>query len=299
MDEVIGDYKIERKLGEGGSSAVYLAHHRETGKYFAAKFFNKKVVMKNHMEKNLNNEIKIMASLDHPNIVKLIEVLKTPDNIVIIMEYADGGQLFDLLKENGPLSEDTARKYFQQLIDALDYMHKQNQVHRDLKLENVLVTTSGNIKIIDFGLSTTTRQRANSISGKCGTPHYMAPEVYTNSEYGPCVDIWSAGIILYTMLHARLPFDGTNFNELKVAVIQNWCQFSPNLSEAVVDLIKRMLERYSDKRINISQIRKHEWFRQKYILTPGRNTSMKIHIRSISKSAPKIPIVTRRLAESI
>ena len=231
------------------------------------------------MEQQLKREIAIMKLLDHRNVLKMVDVLQTGKNIYLILDLLTGGDLFDRLEQAKRFEEDVARKYFQQLISGLYYLHAQGIAHRDLKPENLLLDTNNIIFIADFGFSRllNNQQLLNTV---CGTPNYMAPEVLKEKGYdGKKADIWSAGVILYAMLAGYLPFDDPNMNVLCDKVLRYYffitsCQlfvksnittttkqieageyrmsrkFSPNAA----DFIKRMLTVDPDKRITLEQV---------------------------------------------
>ena len=158
------------------------------------------------MASRVKREVQYLKFLRHPHIIKLYEVITTPTDIILVMEYA-GNELFNYIIDRGRMSEVEARRFFQQIISAIDYCHRHKICHRDLKLENLLLDAHNNIKIADFGLSNL-MQDGDFMRTSCGSPNYAAPEVISGKLYaGPEVDVWSCGIILYVMLCGRLPFD--------------------------------------------------------------------------------------------
>ena len=169
--------------------------------------------------KKLFREVRIMKLLNHPHIVRLYEVIDTPRELYLVMEYASGGEIFDYLVAHGRMKEKEARKYFRQIISAVDYCHAMHVIHRDLKAENLLLDQNMNIKIADFGFSNqfVMGQRLNTW---CGSPPYAAPELFQGKEYtGPEVDIWSLGVVLYVLVCGALPFDGTTLTKLRARVL--------------------------------------------------------------------------------
>ncbi|KAG0734589.1 hypothetical protein G6F62_012055 [Rhizopus arrhizus] len=154
----------------------------------------------------VKREIQYLKLLRHPHIIKLYEVITTPTDIIMVIEYA-GKELFNYIVEKGKLSEDDARRFFQQIICAVEYCHRHKIAHRDLKPENLLLDANNNVKIADFGLSNIMTD-GDFLKTSCGSPNYAAPEVISGRLYaGPEVDVWSCGVILYVMLCGRLPFD--------------------------------------------------------------------------------------------
>ncbi|KAI8377947.1 kinase-like domain-containing protein [Radiomyces spectabilis] len=200
--------------------------HRITGQKVAIKVIAKAYLASNpSVERSVRREIAIMKLLDHPNIVNLIDVIDSPhsSNLYLILEYVPGGELFDRLVSQGRMSEVTARKYFQQIIIALEYCHQHYVCHRDLKPENLLLDDENNIKIADFGMASLQPVDA-LLRTSCGSPHYASPEIISGTPYnGATSDIWSCGIILFALLSGHLPFDDDNIAYLlnKIKEIRN------------------------------------------------------------------------------
>eukprot|EP00252_Welwitschia_mirabilis_P017576 TRINITY_DN3892_c0_g1_i1.p1 TRINITY_DN3892_c0_g1~~TRINITY_DN3892_c0_g1_i1.p1 ORF type:complete len:211 (-),score=31.83 TRINITY_DN3892_c0_g1_i1:212-844(-) len=192
----VGKYELGRCLGEGTYAKVKAARNVFTGERFAVKIIDKKMIFKNNLMNQVKREITTMKLVRHPNIVHLYEVLASKRRVYLIMEYVAGGELSDRLDDVEKLSEGEARKYFHQLINAVDYCHSRNVYHRDLKPQNLLLDQNGNLKITDFGLSVL-RQTDAILSTSCGSPDYAAPEVILGQNYnGAAADVWSCGIIL-------------------------------------------------------------------------------------------------------
>jgi 5'-AMP-activated protein kinase catalytic alpha subunit len=231
------------------------------------------------MDQNIKREIDSMKRFRHPHIVKLYEVIETQADVFMVMEYVDGGELFDFIVSNGKLSEDTARYYFQQIISAVSYCHKHKVVHRDLKPENLLLDSVNNtIKIADFGLSTIIVD-GDFLKTSCGSPNYAAPEVISAKLYtGPEVDVWSCGVILYALLTGRLPFDDDYIPLLFTKIKEGKYVMPEYLSDSCKDLISKMLIVDPLRRISILDIKKHPWFKVSYPryleLYPEEETAM-------------------------
>ncbi|CAL4914138.1 unnamed protein product [Urochloa decumbens] len=208
-----------------------------------------------------------MKLVKHPNVVRLFEVMGSKARIFIVLEYVTGGELFEIIATNGRLKEDEARKYFQQLINAVDYCHSRGVYHRDLKLENLLLDAAGNLKVSDFGLSALTEQvKADGLlHTTCGTPNYVAPEVIEDGGYdGATADIWSCGVILFVLLAGYLPFEDENIIALykKISEAQFTC---PSwFSAGAKSLITRILDPNPTTRITIAQILEDPWFKKGY-----------------------------------
>ncbi|KAJ3198974.1 MAP/microtubule affinity-regulating kinase 3, partial [Dinochytrium kinnereticum] len=214
----IGYYDLDKAIGEGNFAKVRLATHCLTGEKVAIKIIDKEKLDKVTARK-LFREVRIMKLLNHPHIVRLYEVIDTPKDLYLIMEYAAGGEIFDYLVAHGRMKEKDARRHFRQIISAVEYCHNLHIIHRDLKAENLLLDASMNVKIADFGFSNQFNpgQRLNTW---CGSPPYAAPELFQGKEYsGPEVDIWSLGVVLYVLVCGSLPFDGSTLPKLRARVL--------------------------------------------------------------------------------
>lgn len=177
----MGKYELGKTLGEGNFAKVKLAKNVDTGEFVAVKIFNRDNVLQHKMVEQIKREIATMKVIKHPNVVKLHEVMASKTKIYIVLELVDGGELFDIIAKQGRLKENEARKYFQQLINAVDYCHSRGVYHRDLKPENLLLDSYGVLKVADFGLSAFSQQVREDglLHTACGTPNYVAPEVQT------------------------------------------------------------------------------------------------------------------------
>ncbi|KAI1390003.1 Pkinase-domain-containing protein [Hypoxylon trugodes] len=259
LDQRIGAYNIIRTLGEGSFGKVKLAVHRSTGQKVALKIIARKKLISRDMVGRVEREIEYLQLLRHPHIIKLYTVIKTPAEIIMVLEYA-GGELFDYIVKHGRLPEDQARKFFQQMICAVEYCHRHKVVHRDLKPENLLLDDNLNVKIADFGLSNIMTD-GNFLKTSCGSPNYAAPEVISGKLYaGPEVDVWSCGVILYVLLVGRLPFDDDHIPSL-FSKIQRGVFTVPHwVPSDAASLIRKMLQTNPVQRIIIDEIRQDPWF---------------------------------------
>jgi 5'-AMP-activated protein kinase catalytic alpha subunit len=197
-----------------------------------------------------------------------IQVAASKTKIYMVLEFVNGGELFDRIATKRKLSEQEGRRLFQQLIDGVSYCHGKGVFHRDLKPENVLVDRKGNIKISDFGLSALPQHLGGDglLHTTCGSPNYIAPEVLQNRGYdGSLSDIWSCGVILYIMLVGYLPFDDRNMVVLYQKIFKGDTQIPEWLSPGAQDLLRKILEPDPRKRLNMEQIKTHEWFQKGYI----------------------------------
>ncbi|KAL8153086.1 hypothetical protein V2J09_010846 [Rumex salicifolius] len=202
-------YEMGRVLGVGNFGKVCVGRHVETGECVAIKIISKKKAREESLTEQIKREISAMKMLKHPNIVEIKEVMASKTKIYIVMEYVKGGELLAKVDKE-KLGEEVARKYFRQLIEVVEFCHEKGVCHRDLKLENLMLDDSGdNIKVIDFGLSALTH-RNHLLYTLCGAPAYVAPQVLKREGYdGFKADIWSCGVILFTLLSGHLPFQAT------------------------------------------------------------------------------------------
>ena len=248
-------------MGVGSFGKVKLATHGPTGTKVAIKILNRGRIKEMNMEPKVARETRILRSFDHPHIIRLYEVIDTPTDIFVVMEYVSGGELFDYIVSRGRLTENEARRIFQQILSGIEYCHYHGVVHRDLKPENLLLDQDHNIKIADFGLSNLIRD-GEFLHTSCGSPNYASPEVICGSMYaGPEVDVWSCGVILYALLCGSLPFDDENIPNLFKKIKNGIYSLPGHLSELSRDLIPRLLVVDPLRRITIPEIRQHPWYR--------------------------------------
>ncbi|XP_075700042.1 MAP/microtubule affinity-regulating kinase 3 isoform X5 [Rhinoderma darwinii] len=254
----IGNYRLLKTIGKGNFAKVKLARHILTGREVAIKIIDKTQLNPTSLQK-LFREVRIMKILNHPNIVKLFEVIETEKTLYLIMEYASGGEVFDYLVAHGRMKEKEARAKFRQIVSAVQYCHQKHIVHRDLKAENLLLDADMNIKIADFGFSNEFTV-GNKLDTFCGSPPYAAPELFQGKKYdGPEVDVWSLGVILYTLVSGSLPFDGQNLKELRERVLRGKYRIPFYMSTDCENLLKRFLVLNPSKRGTLEQIMKDRW----------------------------------------
>ena len=208
----------------------------------------------------MSREIKILKQVNHPNIIKLYEIIESPKQLYLIMEYASGGELFDYIVARSKLKEPQACVFFQQLLAGVEYLAQIKVVHRDLKPENLLLDSEKNIKIVDFGLSNL-YQRDETLKTACGSPCYAAPEMIAGKRYhGSCVDVWSCGVILFAMICGYLPFEDPNTSNLYKKILSGEYKVGTWVSTEAQDLIRRILSTNPENRLTIDMIRNHSWF---------------------------------------
>ncbi|CAO3610669.1 unnamed protein product [Cunninghamella echinulata] len=259
----VGDYWLGKTLGKGSSGRVKLGVHKVTGQKVAVKIISKSHLKSNtSVEKSVKREIAVMKLIKHPNIISLIDVIDLSDstNLYLILEYIEGGELFEHLISCGKLSEKEARKYFQQIIFGLDYCHRHLICHRDLKPENLLLDKENNIKICDFGMASL-QPTGSLLETSCGSPHYASPEIVNGIPYdGSASDIWSCGVILFALLNGHLPFDDDNMHILLNKVKEGKYDMPKNLPSDAKDLIEKILVIDPRKRLTMEQVQSHPWF---------------------------------------
>ncbi|KAI8049145.1 kinase-like domain-containing protein [Gilbertella persicaria] len=259
----VGDYWLGKTLGRGSSGRVKVGIHKVTGEKVAIKIISKSHLAANaSVEKAVKREIAVMKLISHPNIMSLLDVVDLSDspNLYLVLEYVQGGELFEYLVSQGRLSEAEARKYFQQIIIGLDYCHRHLICHRDLKPENLLLDREKNIKIADFGMASL-QPTGSLLETSCGSPHYASPEIVNGIPYdGSASDIWSCGIILYALLSGYLPFDDDNIRQLLNKVKVGKYKIPDHISDEARDLITKILVINPSKRLTMKQVQSHPWF---------------------------------------
>ncbi|KAF8648584.1 hypothetical protein HU200_064627 [Digitaria exilis] len=263
----VGKYELGRTIGEGTFAKVRFAKNTETGEPVAIKILDKEKVLKHKMVEQIKREISTMKLIKHPNVVRIHEVMGSKTKIYIVLEYATGGELFDTIVNHGRMREDEARRYFQQLINAVDYCHSRGVYHRDLKPENLLLDSYGNLKVSDFGLSAISQQIKDDglLHTTCGTPNYVAPEVLEDQGYdGAVADLWSCGVILFVLLAGYLPFEDSNLMMLYKKIANAEFTFPPWTSFPAKRLLTRILDPNPMTRITIPEILEDEWFKKGY-----------------------------------
>lgn len=261
----MGRYEIGKQLGQGTFAKVFYARNLTTGLAVAIKMINKDKVMKVGLMEQIKREISIMRLVKHPNILQLYEVMASKSKIYFVLEYAKGGELFNKIAKGGKLSEDVARKYFQQLVSAVDFCHSRGVYHRDLKPENLLLDENENLKVSDFGLSALAESKRQDglLHTTCGTPAYVAPEVLSRKGYdGAKADVWSCGVILFVLVAGYLPFHDTNLIEMYRKISRAEFRCPRFFSTELKDLLHKILVPDPSTRISISRIKRSAWYRK-------------------------------------
>ncbi|GMJ01637.1 SOS3-interacting protein 4, CBL-INTERACTING PROTEIN KINASE 11, PROTEIN KINASE SOS2-LIKE 5 [Hibiscus trionum] len=263
---LFGKYEVEKLLGRGAFAKVYQARNVKTGETVAIKALSKRKVVRGKPMAQVKREIAIMRRLNHPNIVKLIEVLATKNKFYFVMEYAKGGELSARVTK-GRFSEDLCRRYFQQLILAIGFCHSRGVYHRDLKLENLLLDQNWDLKVTDFGLGALSEHVRHDglLHTLCGTPAYVAPEILARKGYvGAKVDIWACGIILFFLHAGYLPFHESNTIMLYRKIFRGEFKFPEWTSPDLRRFISRLLDTNPETRITIDEITMDPWFKKGY-----------------------------------
>ncbi|XP_028902483.1 5'-AMP-activated protein kinase catalytic subunit alpha-2 isoform X1 [Ornithorhynchus anatinus] len=258
----IGHYVLGDTLGVGTFGKVKVGEHQLTGHKVAVKILNRQKIRSLDVVGKIKREIQNLKLFRHPHIIKLYQVISTPTDFFMVMEYVSGGELFDYICKHGRVEEAEARRLFQQILSAVDYCHRHMVVHRDLKPENVLLDAHMNAKIADFGLSNMMSD-GEFLRTSCGSPNYAAPEVISGRLYaGPEVDLWSCGVILYALLCGALPFDDEYVPALFKKIRGGVFHIPDHLPRPVATLLTHMLRVDPLERSTIKDIREHEWFKQ-------------------------------------
>lgn len=265
---VLGKYELGRVLGQGTFAKVYYGRDLRAGESVAIKVIDKAQLRRTEgMVEQLRREISIMRMVRHPNVVGIREVLASRARVFVVMEYARGGELFAKVAR-GRLTEDRARRYFQQLVAAVGFCHSRGVAHRDLKPENLLLDEEGRLKVTDFGLAALPEQLRHDglLHTQCGTPAYVAPEVLRKRGYdGARADLWSCGVVLYVLLCGFLPFQHENYVKMYQKIFKAEYLVPPWVSGDARRLLARLLIVDPAKRISIPEIMRTTWFRNGFV----------------------------------
>ena len=263
-DKQISDYILQDEIGSGGFAKVVQGIHIPTGEKVAIKIMDKIQLFSDPLNlRRVKSEISLLKIVRHKNIIKLYEVIETPQKIYLIMEYCEGGELFDYIVKKQNLTERQSCFFFHEIIDALEYLHSINIVHRDIKPENLLIDKINkklSLKLIDFGISSTYNMQSLLIT-PCGTASYAPPEMHKGEKYyGLLTDVWSAGVVLYAMVFGYLPFceddEDTNINN----IIEGNYEIPSSASPELYDLLLHLLDINPITRYDIDQIKMHPWY---------------------------------------
>uniref|UniRef100_A0A7S1HXF6 Protein kinase domain-containing protein n=1 Tax=Eutreptiella gymnastica TaxID=73025 RepID=A0A7S1HXF6_9EUGL len=252
-------YLVGKTLGRGSFGTVKLGIHRETGQQVALKILNTSDLVANpHQMMQTENEILLTKLLDHANILKLYDVILTPQHVVLVLEYVQGGALLDMVQNN--LSPVVAFEYFHTLLLTVEHCHNQGVCHRDLKLDNILVDSMGHLKLADFGLATRYKD-GERLSMSCGSPHYASPQVLQKLEYdGKKNDVWSLGVICYVLMLGTLPFDAPQLPQLQQQICKGEYSIPVHQPMQLQQFLSRLLCVDEQQRASISEVKQHPWW---------------------------------------
>ncbi|CAG9315316.1 unnamed protein product [Blepharisma stoltei] len=267
LSDFENDYSIIKEIGKGNYGTVFLAIENSTGDEFAVKSISKELIAKSKRGISaISNEINTMRKLNHPNIISLYKVYESATDIHMVFDYAADGNLREKIENNGPMSEDQAASFLENLLFAINYMHSQNIIHRDIKLENILFMSKedpNDFKICDFGLACELEELSGS---RCGTPGYIAPEILRKEKYDFKADIYSVGILLYHLLTGKSPFTGSSLGSKTVVLIQNRNntinfkeQRLKSISKQGIDTIRKLTSNNPDNRPNAQEALEFPW----------------------------------------
>ena len=257
----IGPYQMHDIIGEGAFSVVKLVSHEITGEEFACKIVSKKRLISKGMDGRFENEVRTLQLLRHPNIVQIFDIFKDSINYYIILEYCPYQQLYHYISDKGRFSEEESKFIFKQLVHAINYIHSKGIAHRDIKPENILLSTDLKVKIVDFGFSTII-STDQLLKTPCGSPSYASPEIILGKPYnGFKTDIWSLGIVLYTMCFGVLPWTKKNHSQHLTQIVSGDFFIPASVSEECRELIFKMMIADPDERISIIEICKNEWIK--------------------------------------
>ena len=257
-------YLYGREIGCGAFGKVNLALHIGSGRLVAVKIFAKKNLKNERRIRKIRNEINILSKLRHPFVNQILDTFETDKHVFIVMEYICA-DLLSFIRKREQLSENTSKIIFKQIIEGLKYINKKGIVHRDIKLDNILIDLNNTVKICDFGVSKRISENEIMID-HCGTPGYIAPEIYKNKGYeGFQCDIWSCGVTLYYMLSGTQPFRAYSLKEMEKKVVKGEFEDIKNVSDEANDLIRKMLVLEPEKRITINEILNHPWLKNENV----------------------------------
>ncbi|TPX47103.1 hypothetical protein SeMB42_g03457 [Synchytrium endobioticum] len=257
------DFELVDTLGTGTFGRVYLTRHILSDHFFAMKVLKKSEVVRLKQVEHINSEKAILSAIRFPFIVNLLCTFQDEKNLYMLLEYVPGGELFSHLRKAGRFPNDVARFYAAQIVLAIEYLHNQDIVYRDLKPENLLIDQNGNIRITDFGFAKIVEDRTWTL---CGTPEYLAPEIIQSKGHGRAVDWWALGILIFEMLAGYPPFFDDNPFGIYEKILAGKISFPSHFDPYAKDLVKQLLTLDRSKRLGnlkggASDIKKHKWFR--------------------------------------
>jgi BR serine/threonine kinase len=273
-EQFVGPYRLEKTLGKGQTGLVKLGIHCVSGKKVAIKIVNREKLSESVLMK-VEREIAIMKLIEHPHVLGLYDVYENKKYLYLVLEHVSGGELFDYLVKKGRLTPKEARRFFRQIISALDFCHSHSICHRDLKPENLLLDDRNNIRVADFGMASL-QVEGSMLETSCGSPHYACPEVIRGEKYdGRMADVWSSGVILYALLVGALPFDDDNLRQLLEKVKRGVFHIPHFVPPDCQNLLRGMIEVDPKKRLTLEQIHRHPWVVMGFKPEPNLEVPMK------------------------
>eukprot|EP00742_Colponemidia_sp_Colp-10_P004662 GILJ01004973.1.p1 GENE.GILJ01004973.1~~GILJ01004973.1.p1 ORF type:complete len:817 (+),score=151.65 GILJ01004973.1:177-2627(+) len=266
-------YTFGKLLGKGAFGKVNQGTQKLTGETVAIKMIDKSAIRDGMAKRRIMQEVTILKRLVHPNLIRLYEVIESSKHIILVMEYAGGGDLLTYVRSRGKLQEAESKRIFKQLVRGVEYCHSRSVIHRDIKLENVLLDEFGDVKLADFGVSAVCKV-GKKLLEHCGTPSYIAPEIILDRGYeGLPVDVWSMGVVLFAMTCGHVPFKGENMIDLQRKIVKGKFVMPEHLSADAKDLFPRLLNVDPTKRISIEDLLQHPWLQTDEHQTTGRKMS--------------------------
>ncbi|ABO99991.1 predicted protein, partial [Ostreococcus lucimarinus CCE9901] len=256
----LDDYVILRPVGEGSFGKVFQARQRYSGRACAMKFIPKHGKSERDLV-SLRSEIDIMKTLDHPNVIKMLDAFETNMEFVVVMEFAQG-VLYDVLEHDARLPEKEVRMIARQLVDALYYLHSNRVIHRDLKPQNILIGTDRCVKVCDFGLARSMSKSSLVMTSIKGTPLYMAPELVQEQPYDHAVDLWSVGVILYELFVGQPPFYTTSIYTLIQKIVKEDVKWPDTMSPSFKSFLQGLLNKKPQQRLNWPSVLDHPFVRK-------------------------------------
>ncbi|OHS96326.1 CAMK family protein kinase [Tritrichomonas foetus] len=287
---------FREQIGTGTYSQVYRAFHRNMKAEVAIKKIPKKQVITEAERHFLDNEIKCILEISHPNIVKCYEIFEDSEYFYFVLELVQGQTLLDYINSKSGLGEIEAATIFNEILKAFKYLHHDKHIiHRDIKLENIMFIPPNTVKIIDFGFARKLHDCSEICSTMCGSLMYTSPEMIRDRIYTMSTDVWSLGICLYGMVCGTLPFKDESMINLMDMIVNRQPEFPINLSKIFCDLIGKMLEKDPLQRISLNDVKIHPWMNRK-MLAPNRNEN--INKTSVARSLDRLPPLNRSKTNS-
>ena len=254
----IGDWKLLRELGNGSYGIVYLAENEKTKETAAIKYHNREVLSA-EAQTNARKEAAFIESLEHPHIINLYEFIETDKGLSLVLNFAEGGDLLSYMRKNGLMTESNAKKLFVNIVRAIKHAHDNGIIHRDIKLENILLDKNEQPYVADWGFASNWSAGVQQ-SDFVGSPHYMAPELLKYKPYiGPEIDVWSLGVVLYTLASGTMPFLSSIPSMLSAKIVTGVYSMPSHLSAECASLIKSMLNPEPLDRIKLDKVLSHAW----------------------------------------